>query len=72
MASRQELRVHVIRSQHADHLFQFAIKQCVIPFPADEVGGEATLDFRLLAVLVIRAGQEAVRLRGISGGPNLT
>lgn len=30
--------------------------------PADEVGGDAARDFRLLAALVIRAEQEAVQV----------
>ena len=54
------------RSQGADYLLQFAVKQRVVLLPADEIGGDAAGDLRLLAALVIRAEQEAVRAEGES------
>jgi hypothetical protein len=49
------------RSQGADDLFQFPVKQRVVFLPADEVGGDAAGDFRLLAAPVARAEQDAVQ-----------
>jgi hypothetical protein len=66
------------RSQGANDLFQFPVKQRVVFLPADEVGGHAAGDFRLLAALVVRTEEETVRIeaewagRGLNdvGNPN--
>ena len=59
---RRLLATAFFRSQRADDLLQFPVKQRVVFLPADEVGGDAAGDFRLLAALVVRAEQEAVQV----------